>query len=90
MSGKKKKERERGYFISMAKTQERRKEKRERAQEDFKNVCLPVEMRGDQDRGTWMDQTKSGHRLLGCPTRPLPLPSRGRFPSLFYRCGNWA
>ena len=44
---------------------EKKREKRERAQEDFENVCLPVEMRG-QDRGTWTDQV--GHRRPAAPS----------------------
>ena len=43
----------------MARTQGRKKEKRKGAQEDFKNVCLPVEMRRGQDRGTGTDQVET-------------------------------
>lgn len=43
----------------MVRAPERRKEKRERAQEDFEVVCLPVEMRWCQDGRTWMDQVRT-------------------------------
>lgn len=46
---------------------EKKGETRERAQEDFENVCLPVEMRG-QDRGIW--RLKTGHRCAAVPTYP--------------------
>lgn len=49
-----------------------RKERRclgERAQEDFENARLPVEMRRGQDKGTQADQVRT--RALGCPTLPL-------------------
>lgn len=72
----------------MARTQQRKKEKREkkgRAQEDFKNVWLPVEMRRGQYRGTRMDQVGtqvSGmshldpcHHVLSAPHTGVLLPS---------------
>lgn len=49
-----------------------RKERRglgERAQEDFENVCLPVEMRRGQDRGKWIDQVRI--QVPSCPMLSL-------------------
>lgn len=44
----------------------RRGQNRGKAQEDFKNVWLPVETRRSQYRGTWTDQV--GTQVSGCPT----------------------
>ena len=40
-----------------------------RAQEDFENARLPVEMRRGQDEGTQADQVRI--RAPGCPMLPL-------------------
>lgn len=54
-----------------------RKERRglgERVQEDFENVCLRVEMRRGQGKGTWEDQVRT--QAPSCRSQP-PLPFVG-------------
>lgn len=93
----------RGYSTPIARTQERRKEKkeeRERAQEDFKIVCLPVEMRRSRDRGTWTEQVRTGAKAATPDPCQYPLSAHrtsdaastfqgGIFIFVFYRRGMW-
>lgn len=62
MNEKKKK----GYFILKARKEEKRDES---TQEDFENVCLPMEMRRGLERGTWTAQDRT--QMPSSPSLPL-------------------